>query len=338
MVVGFWSSASKQIGQELSRPVLRWRALCGKEGILVKIGRLEDVGRDELFHRLWLKILGWDLRKSALSLRELDRRNRRLSAPVVSGSGPIVSLTTHGKRIETVFMTLESIARGSLLPQRLILWLDDAESFRTRPDSLRRLEDRGLEVRQATRYGPHTKYYPYLQSSEVLTAPLVTADDDTLYPAGWLHGLNQNFLRRPDLISCCRAHTVLLEGPGFAPYVTWPRCRSTQPSALNFATGVSGVIYPPDFQKQVKAAGTAFIDLCPKADDVWLHMQALRGGFQIRQIKRWEQTFPTLPGTQGTGLIQGNVHGSQNDVQIRKTYTASDILSLQQAAFYADYQ
>jgi len=241
-------------------------------------------------------------------------------------------MTSYGKRVETVYLALESIARGALLPRRLILWLDDEAAFRNRPDSLRRLEARGLEVKLTASYGPHTKYYPYIESSESLNAPLVTADDDTLYPAGWLRGLAEGFAADPALVSCCRAHTVLLEGPGFAPYVTWQRCRSTVPSVLNFATGVSGVIYPPALQRQLKAAGTDFVGLCPKADDVWLHVQALRGGFKVHQLKSWEQSFPTLPGTQGTGLIQGNVHGSQNDVQIRRTYTAEDIALLQAAS------
>ena len=282
-------------------------------------------------HRLWLELAGLDLRSTGFCLRRLKRRNRYETVSVLSPEGPVVSMTTYGRRIETVYLTLESIGRGVLLPRRLILWLDDEAAFRNRPDSLRRLEARGLEVKLAGGYGPHTKYYPYLESQTALDAPLVTADDDTLYPAGWLKGLADAFVKYPTLVSCCRAHKILLEGPGFAPYVTWERCSSKAPSILNFATGVSGVIYPPALQRQLKAAGLDFVALCPKADDVWLHLQALRGGFQVRQVKSWEQSFPTLPGTQGTGLIQGNVHGSQNDVQIRRTYTAADIALLQAA-------
>jgi hypothetical protein len=81
----------------------------------------------------------------------------------------------------------------------------------------------------------------------------------------------------------------------------------------------------------LRAAGLGFVELCPKADDIWLHVQALRGGFKVKQLKPWEQSFPILPGTQDMGLIQGNVHGSQNDVQIRKTYTESDIALLKAA-------
>jgi len=85
-------------------------------------------------------------------------------------------------------------------------------------------------------------------------------------------------------------------------------------------------------QMRIKAAGLGFQDLCPRADDVWLHLQALRGGFRIKQLKSWEQSFPELPGTQDVGLVVENVHGSQNDLQIARTYTSADIALLQAQA------
>jgi len=285
----------------------------------------------ELMHRLWLELTSLDLKYSKLCLKQLDRRNRLAKSPAVLPGGPVVSLTTYGKRVDTVYLTLETIARGSLLPGRLILWMDDEAAYAKRPDTLRRLEARGLEVMLTANYGPHTKYYPYLISTPELDVPLVTVDDDTLYPRRWLQSLAESYREEPCLIHCCRAHVVELEGEGFAPYISWERCRSTVPSARNFATGVSGVIYPPAFQQKVKDAGLGFAELCPKADDIWLHVQALRAGFKVKQLKTWEQSFPVMPGTQDMGLIQGNVHGSQNDVQIRKTYTAEDIARLRAA-------
>jgi len=285
----------------------------------------------ELVHRLWLEFASLDLRSAKVCLSWLERRNRSSSAPVVAPGGPVVSLTTYGKRIDTVYLTLETVARGALLPSRLILWMDDERAYARRPDTLRRLEARGLEVILTKNYGPHTKYYPFLISGARLDVPLVTVDDDTLYPRGWLKSLAESYKEEPYMIHCCRAHVVELEGEGFAPYISWQRCRSTVPSVLNFATGVSGVIYPPAFQEKVKAAGLEFVEMCPKADDIWLHVQALRGGFQVKQLKTWEQSFPVMPGTQDMGLIQGNVHGSQNDVQIRRTYTAEDIARLRAA-------
>lgn len=282
-------------------------------------------------HRLWLELATLDLQWPGVCLNRLERRNREERGSVVAPDGPVVSMTTYGKRLDTVYLALETIARGTLLPSRLILWLDDEAAYLGRPDTLRRMEDRGLEVKLSAGYGPHTKYYPYLELAASLDLPLVTADDDTLYPKQWLQALAEGHRTDPQVVHCCRAHVVELEGPGFAPYISWQRCRSTAASELNFATGVSGVIYPSALQRRLKAAGLEFVELCPKADDIWLHLQAVRGGFKVQQLKAWEQSFPVLPGTQDMGLLQGNVHGSQNDVQIRRTYTEQDIALLKAA-------
>lgn len=248
---------------------------------------------------------------------------------IVGKGGPVVSLTTYGKRFETVYLTLESIARGSSLPSRLILWVDEVDRYNSRPDSLRRLEARGLEILLTPNYGPHKKYYPYLESQNILEKPLVTADDDVIYPSTWLARLVDGYIHNPAVVSCYRAHVAKLNAAEFAPYMTWHGCRTDRPSAWHFATGVSGTLYPPLLQEKIKEAGRGFEATCPRADDIWLHLQALRAGFKIRQIKMWEQNFPELPGTQDTGLVLENVHGSQNDLQLQKTYTGNDIALLQ---------
>jgi len=109
-------------------------------------------------------------------------------------------------RIDSVFLTIESIGRGELLPARIILWVDDPKVFASLPSSLRRLERRGLEVKLADNYGPHTKYYPYLTSEADIRHPLVTADDDILYPRGWLKGLAAAYALNDQVINCYRAH------------------------------------------------------------------------------------------------------------------------------------
>jgi hypothetical protein len=50
-----------------------------------------------------------------------------------------------------------------------------------------------------------------------------------------------------------------------------------------------------------------------------------------RQIGSWQRDFPVIPGTQEQRLMNANVEGSQNDVQIAKTYSLQDIAVLQQA-------
>jgi hypothetical protein len=285
----------------------------------------EPMQRPEVPAPMWTWLQRQDAKFIRFDLRSLVHRNERSLAPAVAPGGPVVSLTTHGTRINSVYLTIESIARGTLLPSRIILWLQDLDVLTGRPESLRRLEDRGVEVRLSRDYGPHTKYYPYLESTERFDVPLVLADDDVLYPKAWLRSLATSFRVNPEASSCHRAHIVGLIHREVSPYLTWRPCRSTSPSSRHFATGVSGCIYPPALLSKIKAAGRGFTETCPRADDIWLHVNTLRAGFRIKQIGTRPLVFPFVPGTQTTGLSLSNVKLLQNDRQISKTYSTADI-------------
>lgn len=283
---------------------------------------------------------GWIKRAQLLFLRQeakyiksrertLHHQNLTSKQPVVAPEGPVVSLTTFRPRLDTVYLTIESIAAGNVLPLRLILWIQDAELFRNRPESIRRLEKRGLEVKLAETYGPHTKYYPYVESESHFRVPLVTADDDVLYSRWWLQGLMAAYINDDSVLSCYRAHKVRTQGSKLAPYKLWNACQSREASHLHFTTGVSGVLYPPAMLGHLKAAGKAFQSCCPRADDVWLNLHALRNGFKVKQVYSRQISFPLIAGSQASGLWHSNVIQDQNDVQIANTYTPADVQLLQ---------
>lgn len=275
--------------------------------------------------RLQLFISRQDMKLAKLGLKALHRENSNSKSLVVAPGGPVVSMTTHGGRINTVYLALESIAAGTVLPSRLILWLDDAKAFGKRPESLQRLEERGLEIRLTENYGPHTKYYPYLLTENSFRSPLVIADDDVIYNRWWLAGLVSAHNQNSSVVNCFRAHYVELAGETIRPYLDWTHCKSLAPSYRNFATGVSGCIYPTRFLEMLKRAGTEFQQVCPKADDIWLHVNALRSGFKIRQILHRQLNFPFVPGTQDSGLFLTNARLAGNDAQIKSTYNAKDM-------------
>ena len=255
---------------------------------------------------------------------QLKAINGRSKSRVVRHDGPVVSLTSYGLRIDTVYLTIESIACGSLLPSELILWLDDEERSRSLPVTLQRLIQRGLSVRICENYGPHKKYFPYVNSQEKFAVPLVTADDDILYPRNWLQSLTEAFERNPNVVNCFRARIVSFQGDRMAPYAKWPLCQSTKPSWRHLLNGVSGVIYPPRLLAALRTAGQAFEQCCPRADDIWLHANATRAGFKIQQIRKRPIHFPMIPGSQESALYFDNM-ASGNDAQIAKTYTDMDV-------------
>ncbi|NLF05714.1 MAG: hypothetical protein GX593_12040 [Actinomycetales bacterium] len=245
----------------------------------------------------------------------------------------MVSLTTFGVRTARVHLAIESIGRGAQLPSRLVLWLDDPGQLARLPRSLRRLERRGLEVRQSANYGPHTKYFPYVMSLETHVAPLVTADDDTVYPHDWLTRLVAAHRTTPDHVVCHRARRLTLDADGeITPYVQWRFVSDAEPSPLNLATGVAGVLYPVTMLHALREAGENFQDCAPRTDDIWLHAVALRAGVPVRQIDASAGLFPLVPSTQAVSLLADNVHGTGNDDAVRRTYGSADLALLRTAA------
>lgn len=260
--------------------------------------------------------------------RRLAYLNRLSRRRLSGGPGPVVSLTTFGARTSWSFLGLESIARGSLTPSRTILWLDEPEAFRNLPRSLRRLRRRGLEVRLAENFGPHTKYFPYVEETDAFAGPLVTADDDTIYPRTWLERLVAEHHATPGMIVCYRARRITIDDGALSPYATWEFSESDDTSWLNFFTAVSGVIHPIALLEALKQRGRAFLEVSPKADDVWINHTALREGIRVRLIDGVSRTFPLVDETQDEALWYTNLSAGGNDKQIAATYSPADIAAI----------
>jgi hypothetical protein len=270
----------------------------------------------------------------AARLATLSARNRHSSTPVIGDEAVVISLTSHGKRVNNVFYAIESIARGAVKPSRIILWLEHSTLSRPLPASLQRLKKRGLEIREAQNYGPHTKYYPYVLSVADHELPLVTADDDVLYPNNWLsallaagEGQDPNRLE----IVCHRARRIELSADHLAPYASWALVTNTRPSYLHLATGVAGVLYPPAMLTALRRSGEDFRAHCLRVDDVWLHVVALRNGYQARQISPVAQEYPIVPYDKDIALWHLNL-SQGNDEAIRATYSAADVATLREQA------
>ncbi|QDH92826.1 glycosyltransferase [Gordonia phage Bakery] len=241
---------------------------------------------------------------------------RRIVEP---GSGVDVSLTTYGPRTAEVYLTIESIGVGSTRPERVILWIDEADVLANPPKPLRRLMRRGLEVRPCENSGPHKKWYPYSQhvGPTHQRKMMVTADDDVFYPRWWLAGLLASYQRNPGDVVAYRAWTKT-----DAPYVEWPLCSSATSSYNHFATGVSGVLYDQTMIELLRRSGTKFTEVCPRADDIWLHFVAVSSGIGVRQVsERAAEFWPRLRTTEHA-LAHGNTAGGGNDVALLATARA----------------
>lgn len=233
----------------------------------------------------------------------------------------VVVMTTHGERIQNAWLALESIGRGDAKPGRLILFLE--HPIERLPWRLRRLARRGVEIRAVKPgLGVYTKFWRYIESGDnALDRPLVTSDDDMIYPAEWLAELLAAHAAHPNDIVAQRAHVIGTDGDALAEYRTWQPVQTTEPSFAHFATSVSGQLLPPRVQRALRARGRAFLDAAPKADDVWLHTVAVDEGIRTRQVSDSSKNYPFVPATQGTALNVDNVFGGGNDRQLRASHT-----------------
>lgn len=256
--------------------------------------------------------------KAALIARY--RMTNVVSRRRVVGDCPMdVSLTSYGERLDIVAYVIESLVAGSMRPRRLILWVDEPTFETSNYPMLERLVARGLEIKRCKDYGPHKKYYPYCAESTDGAGPLVTADDDVFYPRRWLETLWSAHQSTPELLVAHRAITISVDGDAIAPYRTWQRTTSTRPDHRTFVTGVGGVVYPSALIGTLKTLGEEFLQIAPRADDVWVNSIAAGHGIRARwtgeQLTAW-----SFPRSQDNALHHENTTGGGNDPQIERAY------------------
>lgn len=236
----------------------------------------------------------------------------------------IVSLTTIPERINHVHLCLDSLLRQSLKPDRLILWLSETiEGDRPRidanrlPKQLTRLCARGLEIRWCMDTRSFRKIIPTLRAHP--EALIVTADDDLFYPCHWLRDLYRAYENEPQYIHCHRAHLIRYTPAGAPlPYRQWDldALGFQGPSLDLLPTGVGGVLYAPGHLHPEVLNEAAFLELCPRADDVWLKAMSLLARVSCKKVTTGTFTIVEIRIPGNVTLCSENLFKDGNDPQI----------------------
>ena len=240
----------------------------------------------------------------------------------------ILSLTSHGDRINTAHIAIETLLRQTAAAERLILWISDKYSIAGLPAALRRQMRRGLDVRFVPDIGPYTKIIYALREFPEHT--IVTVDDDSVYAADLIGRLHDVYTVQPDCVHCHRAHEMMFDENGcLKPYCEWRRQvdDNDAPSHLIFPTGVGGVLYPPGALHSEVLNQKVFRAICPTADDVWLKAMALLNGVKSKRMPGSHREFPLVSGTKVSGLFYKNIYEKRNDRQIEAVFTHYDLLT-----------
>lgn len=240
----------------------------------------------------------------------------------------VVSLTTYGKRLQSVYLTIESIMQGSIKPNRIILWLDDCED--DIPISLQKQVDRGLEIKK---YKPDIRSYkkliPTLQ--ECPNDAIITIDDDLIYSFDLVENLLKEHLKYKQDICANRVHRIIMKDGKPISYMKWSWCSDEiGTSNLNFLTGIGGVLYPPHCFSDEVLNEKVFTSICKFADDVWFYAMALLNSTQIRKTftkSSLGEDYIINESLQDSALCNTNANSSNcmNDIQLNKVLNKYDL-------------
>lgn len=242
----------------------------------------------------------------------------------------IVSMTTIPRRIDKVWITIESLLRQTYKPDEIILWLSKEEfAHGVIPEKLRQQEKRGLTIRYCDNLKSYKKfYYTVLENPD---AYIVTVDDDIIYAENLLECMAKTYKKNPGCIVCMRSHWILRKKERLLPYNDWLAYDQRkefpkEPSFRNFFTGAGGTFFPMFLMnKENLLKRDIFMKIAPAADDVWLNFNAWISGVKIKNCDGVLGSVICIESSSDQGLYQVNV--KKNDEQINRVldYMGIDI-------------
>ena len=222
----------------------------------------------------------------------------------------VVSLTSYGKRLDTVYLVVKSIMHQTLKADEIILYIAEADSKRMieKEDELTKA---GLKViRNVKDLKPHKKYFYSVQNFP--ESIIITVDDDVMYDDRLIEELYTCHLTYPDAVICSRGHRMTKENGKVASYSSWETCvRSAVPEKGICATGAGGILYPcGQYRKKfIDEEGILKTSLC--GDDLWLKAIELMEG--VSTFAMGWNCYGLIKNSQETALGVENVVNKKND-------------------------
>lgn len=273
----------------------------------------------------------FELKAEALRHHTFHSNQNGVTMDRICDKEVIVSLTTYGRRIYDVYLTIESIMQGSIKPNRIILWLAEEFQCDVLPRTLQLQMDRGLQIGYTNDIRSYKKLIPTIKKYP--ESICVTIDDDVLYNFDLLENLINSYNKDKATIHASRVHRITFNHKGeINPYNDWEFGHgSPSASIYNFATGCGGILYPPHTLLDDVLDEETFMELAPCADDVWFYAMAIANGTLIKKaFTRSEvgEDFLINENAQLEALNHSNVGDGKNDKQIRSVFEKYNIYQI----------
>lgn len=185
----------------------------------------------------------------------------------------IVSLTSFPKRINKVWMVIETMFNQTHKPDKVILTLSELQfPNRKIPQKLLDQTQRGLEIiwtKDDIR--SHKKYYYAMQKYPY--SIIITIDDDVLYEKSLIEKLIKFHQKYPNCVLCNWG--AVKNGKDYVDWKNLLFMKREKPSLDILQIGVGGVLYPSNSLYEDVFKKNIFLEICPLADDIWLNAMAV---------------------------------------------------------------
>lgn len=250
----------------------------------------------------------WTLRMMSIPVSTLNRRKGE-EVPV------IVSLTSIPSRLKSLHLVIRSLLMQDVTPKKVVLWLHE-ELEASLPTSLEKLKSDRFEIRYSTLTCSHRKLIHSLEAFP--EDVIVTCDDDQMYRADWLSLIYAEHLKNPGKVIGNRTVHINHDPDGRPlPFRQWKY--PSDPGAANNRAhtpiGAWGVLYPPHSLSNEVGDSALFLELAPRADDLWFKaMSLLKGTISIPAAQYPKEPVP-IAGTQKEALKKENLREDKNTVQ-----------------------
>jgi glycosyltransferase involved in cell wall biosynthesis len=237
----------------------------------------------------------------------------------------IVSLTTYPQRYKYLKSVIGSILGNTVQPYKICVCLYEKDVPQLPEVTRRYLSENNVEilVHKGKDIKPHTKYYPAMKKYKGYA--IITIDDDVVYSADLIESLCKCYDKHKDCISARRIHKIAYKDGVADIYKNWAMqyTKELEPSSDLFATGVGGVLYPPNIL-DIDGISTDDIMKCLYADDIFLKYTEQKLG--IKTV--WAENknlhgLTNLSKNDNSGLFLANVNENRNDkyLKIFKLYS-----------------
>lgn len=241
-------------------------------------------------------------------------------APNLHENAPVVCLTSFPARINKVWLVIECLLRQTMTPYKIILYLskDQFPNLNLLPKDLLKLQSDLFCIKlKDGDYKSHKKYWYAI--SEYPDRPIITADDDIIYPSNVVERLVMASETNPKVVPAIYTSIINWKDGVLLPYSKWrgwPELNCVS-SKIFFGSG-GGVLFPIGSLNGADDKIDNIMKVCPTADDIWLNCIVRKNGYKVMAIDS-HISVPEWKNKHNVSLSYLNNTLNQNDKQLYDT-------------------